>query len=118
MKEENIDEFAVELTLSLARPVSLQYKDVKQRYIELLKETNGKSIDLSRLVDHDDRVTFIGGTAGIGKSVLSKKLAYSWACGRLYKTFRLCIVVECRDVNDFAANEGKKLKNVNFSASI
>ena len=110
MEEENIDEFAIDLTITLARPVSLQYPRVKQRYIKLLKGTNCENIDLSRLVDHDRRVTFIGGTAGIGKSVLSKQLAYSWACDSLYTKFRLCIVVECRDVNDFAANEGKKFK--------
>ena len=110
MKEEDIDTFAIKLAITLATPVSLRYTDVKRRYIELLKETNCENIDLSSLVNHNERVTFIRGTAGIGKSVLSKRLAYSWACDSLYTKFRLCIVVECRDVNDFAANEGKRCK--------
>ena len=112
MEEEDIDNFAIDLTITLARPVSPQYAHVKQRYIKLLKGTNCEKIDLSHLVDHDCRVTFISGTASIGKSVLSKQLAYSWACDSLYTKFRLCIVVECRDVNDFAANEGKKDKSI------
>ena len=95
MKEVNIAEFAVELTIKS----NLSPSDAKS------------NVSISQLLNEDNRVTFIRGTAGMGKSVLAKQVIYGWANGEIYTDFKLCIMIECRELNNFHATEGALLKD-------
>ena len=70
----------------------------------------GKDIELKELLNHDERVVLVCGVAGLGKTVLTKQLAFLWANNKIYTQFKLCIIMECRDINHFVANEGAALK--------
>ena len=110
MKEVNVNEFAVKVKISNTRLAGVIFKDETRQHFELLKGVAGNDIDLSDLVKHDDRVSLIRGIPGIGKSILTKQLAFLWANDEIFTQFELCIMAECRDINDFVLNEGKKLE--------
>ena len=110
MKEENVKEFAVKLKISKQRPTDETFKNEMIRYYEDLKDVTSKGIELSELFEHDDRVVLVKGVAGIGKSVLTKQLAFLWANNEIYTQFKLCIIMECREINNFAEKEGAALK--------
>ena len=110
MQAVNVNEFAVKLRLSETRPAAETFKDETRRYFEHLKGMTGKDIALSDLVNHDNRVLLIRGVAGIGKSVLTKQLAFLWANNEIYTQFKVVIILECREINSFAVNEGAALK--------
>ena len=110
MKEVNVNEFAVKLKISETRPAAATFTDETRQYFEHLQGMTGKDIEFSDLVNHDDRVILVLGIAGIGKSVFMKQLAFLWANNKIYTQFKLCIVAECRDINYFVLNEGKKLE--------
>ena len=73
---------------------------------QLLSVINEKSgdIDLNQLIRNHNRVTFVRGVAGIGKTILAKKLAYKWAQEEC-SDFGLCLMFECRDVNLYTSHE-------------
>ena len=110
MKKQNVFDFAVKLKISESRPAALTFRDETRRHFQHLKGMTGKDIELSHLMNHDDRISLVSGIAGIGKSVLTKQLALLWANNEIYTQFKLCIVMECRDINYFAANEGVALE--------
>ena len=110
MKEVKVDEFAVKLRINDTTPPSNAFKDEKSRHLELLEGMKGKHFDLSELINHNDRVTYICAIPGMGKSVLSKQLTYRWANGKIYTNYKFCIMMECRDINYFVLNEGTGLK--------
>ena len=110
MTAQNVLKFAVKLKISESRPAALTFQDETRRHFQHLKGMTGKDIELSQLMNHDDRISLVSGIAGIGKSVLTKKLALLWANNEIYTQFKLCIVMECRDINYFAANEGLALE--------
>ena len=121
MKEVKVDEFAVKLRITGTTPPSYafnlfenkvknkKFKDEKSRDLELLEGMKGKRFELSELINHDDRVTYICAIPGMGKSVLSKQLAYRWANGKIYTNYKFCIMMECRDINYFVLHEGTDL---------
>ena len=112
LKEIKIDDFAVKLKISCDLPPEESLKGEARRRIENMKCCSQNDIELSQLVDKDNRVTFIRGIAGMGKSVLAKQLAYGWADSKMYETFPLCIMFECRDISCFAAkNDGNLEKH-------
>ena len=106
MKEVEINEFVVKVKISDTRQPEDTFKDEARRYFQDLNDMNGKDIELCELIDSTNRVTFIRGIAGMGKSVLTKQLAYLWANDKIYTTFKVCILVECRAINNFALKEG------------
>ena len=110
MKAVNVHEFAVKLKISESRPATGTFKDETRQHFEHLKGMTGKDIELSQLINHDDRVTFVSGLPGMGKTVLTKQLAFLWASSKIYTQFKLCVIMECREINTFAANEGSALK--------
>ena len=110
MQAVNVNEFAVKLRISETRPAAETFKDETRRYFEHLKGMTGKDIAFSDLVNHDNRVILVRGIAGIGKSVLTKQLAFLWANNEIYTQFKLVIILECREINSFAVNEGAALK--------
>ena len=86
------------------------FKDETRRHFELLKGMKGKDVELSELINHNERVVLIHGIPGMGKTIVSKQLAFLWACNKIYTQFELCIIMECRDLNNFAEDEGSSLK--------
>ena len=90
-KMANLADFAVSLKMVI---------DVKQGKGEDLEESPQLEITMDSLVDGRERVTFVSGVAGIGKSVLAKQIVYHWANYELYKQFDLCLYIQCRRLND------------------
>ena len=104
VEEVNVDEFAVQIRISRTRQIQDTFKDEARRHFDHLKGMTGNGIPLSELVASNFRVTFIHGIAGMGKTVLSKQLTYGWASNKIFSNFKLCIMVECRDINSFVAD--------------
>ena len=110
LEEVNIEDFAVELMMSDPKPAMETFRGELERYLEQLEGMRGFDIKMSDLIDEKNRITFVSAVAGSGKSVLVKQLVYKWACGELFKEFKLCIAFECRQLNYFVQNEGADLK--------
>ena len=110
LKEVDVEEFAVKLMMCDPMPAMETFRGEVDRYFRQLEGRRGSGIEMSDLIDHNNRVTFVTGIAGSGKSVLVKQLAYKWANGKLFKKFQVCIFFECRELNTFESNEGKKYK--------
>ena len=101
----------MKLKISETRPAAATFRDETRRYFENLEGMTGKDIELHELLnDLDKRVILVTGIAAIGKSVLMKQLALSWANNEMYTQFKLCIIMECREINSFVAKEGAHLK--------
>ena len=77
------------------------YEEEKREHEKKLTDFTPNEIDMTKLTDTDQRVTFIRGAAGMGKSVLATQLAYGWAKGEMYQEFKLLIMFECRELNKF-----------------
>ena len=111
VKEVDIDKFAVKLKISHCKPHADTFQDEARRHLASLKRLEGDDdVELSQLLLNDDRVIFVRGIAGMGKSVLAKQLTLAWATNKLDPKFRLCIMFECRDINHFRSTEGANLK--------
>jgi len=52
-------------------PPAGTYKAETRQFLENLIGTTSNDVDLSNLLDENNRVTFVGGVAGIGKSVFA-----------------------------------------------
>ena len=101
----------MKLKISEARPAAATFRDETRQYFQTLEGMTGRDIELNELLnDHDKRVVLVNGIAAIGKSVLMKQLAFSWANNEMYTQFELCIMLECREINSFVAKEGAHLK--------
>ena len=101
----------MKLKISESRPAAATFRDETRRYFENLEGKTGRDIELNELLnDHDKRIVLVTGIAAIGKSVLMKQLALSWANNEMYTQFNLCIIMECREINSFVAKEGSHLK--------
>ena len=105
-----INEFAVNLTLAVKGEACKEFKDALGRYCNELKEPE-REIKMCDLVDDNIRVTFLSGVAGVGKSVLAKKIVHSWANEEMYKNFTLCLYFQCRDLNDFKCERADLPRN-------
>ena len=109
LREMNINDFTVKLKIAPEMPVEHTLTGEAKRQFNFLKGTTSDEITLSQLIDSNNRVTFVRGVAGMGKSTLAKQLVYGWADDRLYKHIKLCIMCECRDVNHFQKRQEKNL---------
>jgi len=107
-REIKIGKFAVKVRLSGYLPPMESFSNEARQHFENLNRIPTANIDLADLINEEMRVTFIRGIAGMGKTVLAKRVAYGWASNDLYKNFRGCLMIECREINYFLANEGKK----------
>ena len=108
--EENIYDFAVKLTMGDQQPAMETFRGETERFIEQLQGRRGLDIKMSDLIDEKNRITLVTAVAGSGKSVLVKQLVLKWANGELFDNFKVCITFECRELNYFALNEGKRLE--------
>ena len=106
----NVNDFAVELKIgNTERPVETLRGEFR-RCNERIEGMRGSKVKISHLVDKQKRIVFIRGLPGAGKSVLVKQMTYKWADGELFQQFDLCITFECRELNYFVQNEGKKFE--------
>ena len=110
IKEVNINHFAMKLKISSIAHSSNSFQDEARLNLRALQSFSSSDIDISALVDDNKRVTFIRAVAGMGKSVLVKQLVCGWAIGEIYREFKLCIIFECRELNEFWANNRAKVK--------
>ena len=86
-----INDFAVNLKMVLTKSSIKNHSEERKMPQE---------INMCDLVDSKTRVTLLSGVAGVGKSVLAKRIVYSWAMEELYKDFALCLYFECRKLNE------------------
>ena len=106
----NVKDFAVELKIGhTERPVEAMRGELRRRN-ERIEGMRGSNVKISDIIDKDKRIVFIRGLPGAGKSVLVKQMTYKWADGELFQQFDLCITFECRELNYFLQNEGKKFE--------
>ena len=110
LKEVDINKFAVKLKINRELPTMDTFRDEARQHFAHVQGMRGDDIEISRLTDDENRVTFIRGIAGMGKSVLAKQLTYGWANGDIYKSFRMCVMFECRNLNYFKDRKGVELK--------
>ena len=110
LREVNVDEFAVKLKINQESPTMDNFRDEARQHFANLHGMKGDDIEISQLIHDENRVTFIRGIAGMGKSVLAKQLAYGWANGDIFQNFEMCVMFECRDLNYFMSHEGAELK--------
>ena len=110
LKEVDINKFAVKLKINRELPTMDNFRDEARQHFAHVQGMRGDDIEISRLIDDDNRVTFIRGIAGMGKSVLAKQLTYGWANGDIYQNFKMCVMFECRDLNYFKDHKVAELK--------
>ena len=110
LKEVDVEEFAVKLKMCDPMPAMETFRAEVDRYCRQLQGRRGSDIEMSDLLDQNNRVTFVTAIAGSGKSVLVKQLAYKWANGELFNDFKVCITFECRELNYFALRKGKRFE--------
>ena len=111
LKMKKIDEFYMKLKIRPDLPPGDTFKAEMQRHSECLKSPSDNDIDISQLVDKENDVTFVCGSAGTGKTVLAKRLAYGWANGEIYTEFPWCIMFNCREIHNFKTTKGVNLKD-------
>ena len=110
LEDMNVKKFAVELKIcDTERPVETMRDELRRRY-ERIEGMRGSNVKISDIIDTNKRIVFIRGLPGAGKSVLVKQMTYKWADGELFQQFDLCITFECRELNYFLQNEGKKFE--------
>ena len=106
----NVEDFAVELKIGdTERPVETMRGELRRRN-ERFEGMRGSNVKISDIIAKNKRIVFIRGLPGAGKSVLVKQMTYKWADGELFQQFDLCITFECRELNYFMQNEGKKFE--------
>ena len=105
-----IDDFAVKLEICHELPHKGTFIDEARQYVDNTKDLTVDGIEMSNLIDNDRRVTFVRGIAGMGKSVFAKQLTYGWAKGEMYQNFKICVMFECRDLNEFKDHKGDELE--------
>ena len=110
LEEVDVEEFAVKLRMSDPKPPMETLRGEADRYFEQLEDKRGCYIEMDELIEKNNRVTFVTGIAGSGKSVVVKQMTYKWANGELFNEFNVCITFECRELNYFASNEGSGLE--------
>ena len=109
----NVKDFAVELKIGdTERPVETMRGELRRRN-ERIVGMRGSNVKISDIIDKDKRIVFIRGLPGAGKSVLVKQMTYKWADDELFQQFDLCITFECRELNYFLLNEGKRFEKHN-----
>eukprot|EP00794_Sanderia_malayensis_P019397 gene19397-biopygen14386 len=89
------------------------YHDELEKHLHLLKD-NAKAIKVGELMkmiedNERERIMFVSGLAGIGKSVLAKKVALDWACEE-YSQTRCLFYITCRELNSFFHESGRDRK--------
>ena len=105
LKEVNISDFFVQLKISQDVPPKHTSISETSWLFKGLNNAMPVELELSQVAESDHRVVFIRGIAGMGKTVLSKHLACSWAKGDMLVEFKYCIMFQCKELNYFVAQK-------------
>eukprot|EP00112_Aurelia_sp_Birch-Aquarium-sp1_P014541 Seg3149.1_Seg3149.2 transcript_id=Seg3149.1_Seg3149.2/GoldUCD/mRNA.D3Y31 product="NACHT LRR and PYD domains-containing protein 3" protein_id=Seg3149.1_Seg3149.2/GoldUCD/D3Y31 len=100
-KHVDLDKFAVDVTVLKGHKVA-SLPNERSEFISKLHDIRSqRSVELNELVDREseERVSFVRGLAGIGKTVLAKQIALKWANGIIFREFTHVYVLECRNLN-------------------
>ena len=108
LKEVDVNKFAVKLKINRELHTMGTFRDEARQHCAHPQGIKGDDIEISGLTDDENRVTFIRGIAGMGKSVFAKQLIYGWANDDIYQNFKMCVMFECRDLNYFKDCKGPK----------
>eukprot|EP00794_Sanderia_malayensis_P002568 gene2568-biopygen2108 len=84
------------------------------RYMESLKDYR-QNIEVEELLNmvhenNEHRVFFVSGVAGIGKSVLAKRIAYDWSCNEKNRHVNCLLYITCRELNEFLEKSGNEIE--------
>eukprot|EP00794_Sanderia_malayensis_P019451 gene19451-biopygen14431 len=119
IKPLNVDvqDFAVNLRIRKEKrnpATNKTYRGEMARHLESLKD-HGETIEVEELLnmveaDNKIRVFFVGGVAGIGKSVLAKRIAYDWSCSEVYRHIKCLLYITCRKLNNFLHKSDKEIE--------
>ena len=108
-KEVEISKFAVNMKLAVKDKAARELNDELESYSHESAETINE-ISMDNLVGDNNRIAFISGITGMGKSVIAKQIVHSWANDKMYKNFKLCIYFRCRELNSFKEQSGNLAK--------
>ena len=105
LKEVNISDFFAQLKISQDVPPKHTSISETSWLFKGINNAMPMEVELSQVAESDNRVVFIRGIAGMGKTVLSKHLACSWAKGDMLVEFKYCIMFQCKELNYFVAQK-------------
>eukprot|EP00794_Sanderia_malayensis_P021311 gene21311-biopygen16347 len=117
----DINDFSVNLKIveeeKICTAKDQTYHDELEKHLHSLKD-NAKAIKVGELMNmiedkEKERIMFVSGLAGIGKSVLAKKVALDWACKECSQT-RCLFYITCRKLNSFFHKSDSDIEPVTF----
>ena len=102
LKAVDLDKFAVDVAVVEGHKVTNlpnERTDFISKWHDIRSQ---RSVNSNELVDREseEKVTFIRGLAGIGKTMLAKQIALDWAKGKMFEDFSHLYVLECRNLNN------------------
>eukprot|EP00794_Sanderia_malayensis_P002567 gene2567-biopygen2106 len=111
-----IQDFAVNLRIREEKrspAADKTFRGEMARHMESLKD-HGQNIEVEELInmlkdDNKGRIVFVGGVAGIGKSVLAKRIAYDWSSSEVYRHIKCLLYITCRKLNNFLQKSDKEI---------
>ena len=119
VKDVDLEKFSVDVTV-VGQDEIAGLPNERSQFIDKMHHIRSQgSVQLNELVDSEseERVTFIRGLAGIGKTVLAKQIALQWANHKIFCFCTHLYVLECRNLNN-EANLDDSLKRKVFGESI
>ena len=86
VKDVDLEKFSVDVTVVRQGEIA-KLPNERSQFIDKMHHIRSQgSVQLNELVDSksEERVTFIRGLAGIGKTVLAKQIALQWANHKIF----------------------------------
>ena len=102
VKDVDLEKFSVDVTV-VGQDEIAELPNERSQFIDKMHDIRSqRSVELNELVDSEseERVSFIRGLAGIGKTVLAKQIALRWANHKILYNFTHLYVLECRNLNN------------------
>ena len=102
VKNVDLEKFSVDVTV-VGQDEIAELPNERSQFIDKMHDIRSqRSVELNELVDSEseERVSFIRGLAGIGKTVLAKQIALRWANHKILYNFTHLYVLECRNLNN------------------
>ena len=102
LKNVDLEKFSVDVTV-VGQDEIAELPNERSQFIDKMHHIRSqRSVELNELVDseREERVSFIRGLAGIGKTVLAKQIALRWANHTILYNFTHLYVLECRNLNN------------------
>ena len=102
VKDVDLEKFSVDVTV-VGQDEIAELPNERSQFIDKMHDIRSqRSVELNELVDSEskERVSFIRGLAGIGKTALAKQIALRWANHKILYNFTHLYVLECRNLNN------------------